>query len=61
MEAALASNLRLIAAARIAKVPVIFTRVSYQAGGADGGIFYRKVPALKAYIMEGSPLARLPA
>ena len=59
VEAALASNLRLIAAARIAKVPVIFTRVSYQARGADGGVFYRKVPALKAYL-EGSPLADFP-
>jgi maleamate amidohydrolase len=47
--AALASNERLVAAARAAGVPVIFTNVVYQPGGADGGLFYRKVPALKAF------------
>ncbi|WP_394760442.1 isochorismatase family protein [Phenylobacterium sp.] len=55
VEAALASNIRMIAACRAQDVPVIFTRVLYQAGGADGGVFYRKVPALSAYL-EGSPL-----
>ncbi|MES2033045.1 MAG: isochorismatase family protein [Pseudomonadota bacterium] len=46
---ALESNERLVAAAREAGVPVIFTNVVYQPGGADGGLFYRKVPALKAF------------
>ena len=55
VEAALASNIRLIEAARTAGVPVVFTRVLYTAGGADGGLFYRKAPALSAYL-EGSPL-----
>lgn len=57
-EAALESNIRLVKCAREARVPVIFTNVQYGAGanGADGGIFYRKVPALKAYL-AGSPLA----
>lgn len=55
VEGALASNIRLIAACRARRVPVIFTRVLYQAGGADGGVFFRKVPALSAYL-EGSPL-----
>jgi maleamate amidohydrolase len=55
VEDALASNIRLIAACREAGVPVIYTRVSYQADGADGGVFFRKVPALRAYL-EGSPL-----
>jgi maleamate amidohydrolase len=55
VETALASSIRLIDAARDASVPVVFTRVVYVAGGADGGLFYRKVPALKAYL-EGSPL-----
>jgi maleamate amidohydrolase len=59
VEDALASNVRLIAAAREAGVPVIFTQVVYQAGGIDGGMFYRKVPALKAYL-AGSPLAAFP-
>jgi len=48
-EAALAVNERLVAAARAAGMPVIFTNVVYQPGGADGGLFYRKVPVLKLF------------
>ena len=59
VEVALASNVRLIAAARQNGVPVIFTRVAYTANGADGGLFYRKVPALKAYL-DGSALGDFP-
>lgn len=58
-EPALASCEKLVAAARKAGVPVIFTNVVYQAGGADGGIFYKKVPALKAFLV-GSPLGAFP-
>ena len=58
-EAALASTARLLAAARWAGVPAIFTTVVYQAGGSDGGLFYRKVPALKAFD-AGSPLGAFP-
>ena len=36
-------------AARTAGVPVIFTEVKYQPGGADGGAFYAKVPALSCF------------
>jgi maleamate amidohydrolase len=50
VEAALAANERLVAAARAAGVPVIFTNVVYEADGRDGGMFFRKVPALKAFI-----------
>ncbi|MDH7973245.1 isochorismatase family protein [Sphingomonas sp. AR_OL41] len=60
VEDALASNIRLVDAARAAGVPVVFTRVLYSAGGADGGLFYRKVPALKAYL-PGNPLGDFPA
>jgi maleamate amidohydrolase len=56
---ALASNERLVAAARAAAVPVIFTNVVYQPGGADGGIFYRKVPALSSFD-RGSPMGNFP-
>lgn len=59
-EAALASNERLLAAARAAGVPAIFTNVEFQAGGADGGLFYRKVPALSAFL-KGSPMGAFPA
>ncbi len=59
VEDALASNERLAAAARLAGIPVIFTNVSFAKGGADGGLFFRKVPALKAF-EEGSPLGAFP-
>lgn len=60
VEAALAANIRLLAAARAAGVPAIFTRVLYDANGTDGGLFYRKVPALAAYL-PGNPLGDFPA
>lgn len=55
-ETVLASNRRLLDAARTAKVPVVFTNVEYAPGGVDGGIFFRKVPALRCF-ERGSPLA----
>ncbi len=54
-ERALESNIRLVNSARSAGVPVIFTNVQYSASGVDGGVFFRKVPALKCYIAR-SPL-----
>jgi nicotinamidase-related amidase len=47
--AALAVNERLVRAARDAGMTVIFTNVVHQTGGLDGGLFYRKVPALAAF------------
>ncbi len=35
--------------ARKNDVPVIFTRVEYMPGGADGGLFYKKVKALSVF------------
>lgn len=58
--AALPVIAKLVAAARGAGRPVIFTRVLYQNDGIDGGLFYRKVPALKAF-EERSPLRHFPA
>lgn len=59
VETALASNERLLAAAHQAGVPVIFTNVEYEPGGTNGGLFYQKIPALKAFD-KGSPLGRFP-
>lgn len=59
VEDALASNERLLAAARTARIPVLFTNVEYAPGGSDGGIFYRKVPALKVFD-RGSKLGAFP-
>ena len=54
-EAALAVNRRLADAFRAAGLPVLFTRVVYQPGGADGGLFYRRVRSLACF-EEGNPL-----
>lgn len=59
VESALASALRLRNAARSAGVPVFYTNVVYQPGGADGGVFFRKVPAL-AVFEAGNPLGDWP-
>lgn len=59
VEDALASNERLLAAARQAGIPVIFTNVIYTPGGKDGGVFYRKVPALKLF-ERGSAMGAFP-
>ncbi|WP_114520444.1 isochorismatase family protein [Altererythrobacter sp. ZODW24] len=57
--AALECNSRLLKAARATGMPVIFTNVVYQDDGADGGLFYKKVPSLKNFI-KGSPLGEFP-
>lgn len=59
VEDALASNERLLAVARAASIPVIFTNVVYQPDGADGGLFYKKIPSLRVFV-EGSPLGAFP-
>ncbi len=48
-ESAFESAKRVLAAARVARIPVIFTGVEYEPGGINGGIFYRKVGALKLF------------
>jgi maleamate amidohydrolase len=40
---------RVLAAARKASIPIIFTGVEYTPGGIDGGVFYRKVGALRLF------------
>src|SRR5260370_35122651 len=53
----LESTLRVLAAARDARLPIVLTGVRYTPGGIDGGVFYRKVPSLRIFD-EGSPLGR---
>lgn len=55
----LAANEVLLGAARAAGVPVILTNICYRPDGLDGGLFYRKVPALSAF-MEGAPMGGFP-
>jgi maleamate amidohydrolase len=59
VEDALSSALRIRAAARAAGVPIFYTNVVYQEGGNDGGVFYRKVPALEVFV-RGNPLGAWP-
>jgi nicotinamidase-related amidase len=48
-EAARAATQALLEAARRAGIPVVHTTVQYQPGGRDGGVFFRKVPALRCF------------
>lgn len=59
VEDTLESCKRVLAAARQAEIPVVFTNVSYHSDGTDGGIFFRKVGALKVFV-HGSPLGNFP-
>lgn len=54
-ETVLDVNIALAGAARKAGLPVVFTRVLYQVGGLDGGLFYQRVKALASFD-EGNPL-----
>jgi maleamate amidohydrolase len=49
-------SVALIAAARVAGIPVIHTRVLFHSSGLDGGLFARKVPVLRS-LVPGEPLA----
>jgi len=44
-----AGAVALLAGARRARIPVIHTHVQYEPGGLDGGVFFRKVPALVSF------------
>jgi len=59
VEDALASALRLQAAARAAKVPVIYTNVVYNKSALNGGRFYQKSMTLHNFI-EGNPMGAWP-
>lgn len=55
VDAAHAASKDLLAAARAAGIPIVHTNVQYQSGGRDGGVFFRKVPALKAFEAGAHP------
>lgn len=60
-EDCLHSASRVLAAAREHHVPVVHTRVRYSNGGADGGVFFRKVPALRELVGDGPMGELMPA
>lgn len=47
---ALQKNIELRASAHELGIPVIFTEVKYHQSGVDGGLFFKKVPALKHFV-----------
>ncbi len=55
VESAFDSAARILSAARKAEIPVIFTNVVYTEGGKDGGVFFRKIGALQAFV-KGNPM-----
>jgi len=60
VEDALASALRIRELARAAGVPVVYTNVVYYEEGRDGGVFYRKAPILKNFLV-GDPMGDWPS
>ena len=56
---ALAAMIALRALAHDLSIPVVLTGVSFQHGGVDGGLFFKKVPALKLF-EHGSPMSAFP-
>ena len=59
VEPELASALRIREQAHEKGIPVILTNVVYQEGGADGGIFYKKVKPLR-HFQKGQEMAAWP-
>jgi nicotinamidase-related amidase len=59
IEEAVAAAARVVAAARGAGVPVLFTAVRYRRGGSEAAVWRRKIPAL-AVFEEGNPLGEFP-
>jgi maleamate amidohydrolase len=60
VEDALESALRVRELARAAGIPVIFTNVVYYEEGRDGGVFFRKAPVLKNFLV-GDPMGDWPS
>jgi nicotinamidase-related amidase len=48
MSDAVGSTAQLLDVAREKRLPVVFTTIAYEPGGADGGIWPRKMPAIAA-------------
>ena len=55
---AVEESIDLLAAARRRQIPVVYTKVLYHSNGADGGLFVKKVPALRK-LVAGEPMAEI--
>jgi maleamate amidohydrolase len=54
----LRSAARVLDSARAAGIPVLYTRVEYDADGINGGLFVRKLPSLRHFV-AGGPLGQI--
>jgi maleamate amidohydrolase len=57
---AVEESVDLLAVARRSRIPVVYTKVLYHSNGADGGLFVKKVPALRK-LVAGEPMAEIDA
>src|SRR5919206_4302032 len=55
---AVRESVDLLGAARAVRLPIIYTKVLYHPSGMDGGLFVKKVPALRK-LVPGEPLAEI--
>lgn len=53
--AALAPAIRLLDWARTAHIPCLHTNLAYRKGGGDGGLFFKKLPALACFEVGRHP------
>src|SRR5580698_1286626 len=49
IRAALRGSIELLAAGRRAGIPIFHTNLHYDKDGRNGGVFFRKVPALRSF------------
>lgn len=55
VESARAAAEKLLGLARLAGIPVFHSNVAYEPGGADGGVFFRKLPVLGCFERGRNP------
>lgn len=55
VEEARIASVALLATAREAGIPIVHTHVLYEPGGRDGGVFFRKIPALACFERGAHP------
>jgi nicotinamidase-related amidase len=54
-EASRTACVQLLAASRQAGIFIVHTNLAYQRGGVDGGVFFRKLPALRCFEQGADP------
>ena len=52
IQVALRGAIQLLAAARLAQIPIFHTNLGYDSDGRNGGVFFRKVGALQSFVRD---------